>query len=302
MNTAAKLAGFAAAVAAIFGGALAVGAAAGPIDVSGNGSSGHGAHTTNAAAGTELPRGLAIAEDGFRFVPESASLHAGSVTADTATTFAFHIVDADGMPVTRFDQLHERALHLIVVSRNMVDYLHLHPTMDSNGRWTVDLPGLAAGSYRVFADFQPTGAGNLTLGIDLSVPGGVSSVELPRPATVARVDGYTVSMTGEPAVGEEPLTFTVQREDADVHLDPYLGAAGHLVVLRTGDLAYLHVHPQADTKQAAVTFLSEFPTPGTYRLFFDFSHAGAVHTASFTVEIPEGSMDAATTTTDSGGH
>jgi len=178
-----------------------------------------------------------VAEDGYRLVAESALLRAGSLTADTAATFAFDIVDADGMPVTRFDQLHDRVLHLIVLSRNTVDYLHLHPTMDSRGRWTVDLPALAAGSYRMYADFQPTGAANLTLATDLSVPGDVRAVELPRPGTMARIDGYTVSMTGEPSVGDEPLTFTVLREGAVVRPDPYLGAPGHLIAIRTGGLA-----------------------------------------------------------------
>ena len=27
-------------------------------------------------------------------------------------------------------------------------------------------------------------------------------------------------------------------------MEPYLGAKGHLVALREGDLAYLHIHPE----------------------------------------------------------
>ncbi len=313
MNSAAKLAAFAAAVAASFGGAMAVGAAVGPLDVSGDGSS-HGAHSASAAPSADTPRGLAIAEAGYRFAPEAGPLGAGTLAADTPTTFAFRIVDTDGVPVTGFQQLHERALHLIVVSRNLVDYLHLHPAMDANGRWTVALPSLTPGSYRVFADFQPVGAENLTLGTDVLVPGDVPAVALPQPASTVAVDGYTVSMsgvsmsgvsmsggsmsggsmtgasiTGSPAVGEEALSFTVQQGGNTVRTDPYLGAAGHLVAIRTGDLAYLHVHPEpnSDAADPAVTFVSEFPTPGTYRLFFDFSHDGAVHTAAFTVDVPQ---------------
>jgi hypothetical protein len=303
MNSAAKLAAFAAAVAATFGGAMAVGAAVGPIDVNGDGSS-HGAHSADAAPAEDLPRGLAVAEAGYRFAPEAGPLGAGTLAADTPTTFAFRIVDTDGMPVTGFQQLHERALHLIVLSRNLVDYLHLHPTMDANGRWTVELPALAPGSYRVFADFQPVGAENLTLGTDLTVPGDVPVVALPHPATIATVDGYTVSITGSPAVGEEALSFTVQQGGSTVHTDPYLGAAGHLVAIRAGDLAYLHVHPEtsSDGTDPSVTFMSEFPTPGTYRLFFDFSHDGAVHTAAFTVAVPESAAATTSTMTHSEGH
>ena len=293
MNSAAKLAAFAAVVAATFGGAMAVGAAVGPLDVSGDGSS-HGAHSASAAPAADTPRGLAIAEAGYRFAPEAGPLDAPTLAADTPNTFAFRIVDTDGVPVTEFQQLHERPLHLIVASRNLVDYLHLHPAMDANGRWTVALPSLTPGSYRVFADFQPVGAENLTLGTDVLVPGDVPAVALPQPASTVAVDGYTVSMsggslTGSPAVGEEALDFTVRQLGNTVRTDPYLGAAGHLVAIRSGDLAYLHVHPEpnSDATDPVVTFVSEFPTPGTYRLFFDFSHDGAVHTAAFTVEVPQ---------------
>ena len=284
MNTATKLAAFAAVVAATFGGAMAVGAAVGPIDVGGS-SDGHSSHGTGGSAATEIPRGLAIAQAGYRLVTETVSLPPAAPTA-----FAFRIMADDGTTVTSFALLHERALHLIVLSRNMVDELHLHPTMDASGRWTVDLPALTPGSYRIFADFQPTGAENLTLGTDLLVPGATETIALPAPAATDTVDGYTVTLAGAPVVGAVPLTFTVQLAGQAVHTDPYLGAAGHLIAIRAGDLAYLHVHPETGGDAAAtdITFIGEFPSAGTYRLFLDFSHGGAVHTASFTVVVPDG--------------
>jgi hypothetical protein len=55
-------------------------------------------------------------------------------------------------------------------------------------------------------------------------------------------------------------------------------------------LAYLHNHPaqhaDAGTKGGpSITFMTTFPTAGTYSLFLDFQHAGAVHTAEFTVKV-----------------
>lgn len=42
------------------------------------------------------------------------------------------------------------------------------------------------------------------------------------------------------------LTLSVAKGTHPVtDLQPYLGAYGHLVALRQGDLAYLHVHPGA---------------------------------------------------------
>jgi hypothetical protein len=278
VNTPVKLLAFGAILAAAFGGAAAVGAAVGPIDV-GSEASGHSAHT-GAAATTDLPRGLAAAEGGYRLVLDTADVDAGS-----PTPFGFTIVDDDGATITTFDVLHERRLHLIMLSRNMIDYLHLHPTMGDDGHWSVDLPALAPGSYRVFADFQPTGSENLTLGADLSVAGDVHRADLPEPATVADVDGYVVTMDGTPAVGDAELSFTVRLDGDVVRTEPYLGAAGHLVAIRSGDLAYLHVHPHEEGTASVVTFTGEFPTAGTYRLFFDFSHDGVVRTAPFTVVV-----------------
>lgn len=289
LGTRTKLAAYGAILTASFAGAAGLAVAVGPIDTSSDshseppGDVGHGA----GGGGPHVP-GISIDADGFRIVPTVSP-----IPADLATTYSFRIVDANGDTVTDFDVTHERKLHLIVVSRNLVDYHHLHPTQNTDGVWTADVPALPAGSYRVFADTRPTGAEGITLGTDLAVGGGVAAndAEVASPAgkTTFTVDGYDIEMTGSPAVGESTLTFSVLRNDDPVVPDPYLGASGHLVSLRAGDLAFLHVHPLGDAtqEQPQVGFAAEFPTPGTYRLFLDFSVGGAVRTAAFTVEVPE---------------
>ncbi|MDP9870255.1 hypothetical protein J2S55_009521 [Streptosporangium brasiliense] len=83
-------------------------------------------------------------------------------------------------------------------------------------------------------------------------------------------------------------------------LQPYLGAYGHLVALRTGDLAYLHVHPDGEPGDGRtapgpeITFYAEVPSRGDYRLFLDFQHEGTVRTADFT--LGAGTSTAATAT------
>lgn len=282
MNTAAKLTAFAAVLAVGFGAAAAVGAAVGPIDVGADSTPNHS--DSNLVA--DQPRGLAVAEAGYRLVVDTSTIDAGK-----PSRFGFSIVADDGVAATAFEELHERRLHLIVLSRNMVEYLHVHPTMDATGHWSVALPPLTPGSYRVFADFQPVGADNLTLGTDITVPGNVSANELPAPSRVATIDRYTVTMDGTPTVGEAELSFTVEVDGKVVRTDPYLGAAGHLVAIRAGDLAYLHVHPHAGDAGPVVTFTGEFPSAETYRLFFDFSHSGTVHTATFTVTVGGQTLD-----------
>ncbi|MGH3469693.1 MAG: hypothetical protein ACRDQF_18385, partial [Thermocrispum sp.] len=224
--------------------------------------------------------GLASAQDGYAFVPESSALRAGR-----EQPFRFRILGPDGHAVTRFDVEHEKRLHLIVVRRDSAGFQHVHPTMGAEGRWSVPLRVDLPGSYRAFADFTPTGGEGLTLGVDLAAPGSFEPREF-DPSRADTVDGYSVRLDGELEPGEtSDLTLTVSRGGEQVtDLQPYLGAAGHLVALRQGDLAYLHVHPvDPKARGPKIRFGAEVPSEGTYRLYLDFQHGGKVRTAEFTV-------------------
>ena len=84
------------------------------------------------------------------------------------------------------------------------------------------------------------------------------------------------------SVAESELAFTVTRDGEPVETQDYLGAKGHLVALRQGDLAFLHVHPDENR----LKFMATFPTAGTYRLFLQFKTTdGRLHTAAFTQEV-----------------
>lgn len=136
----------------------------------------------------------------------------------------------------------------------------------------------------------------MTLGADLLVAGDHRPGPLPEPTRTAKVGDYTVTLEGDLVPGRErTLTLTVTKDGAPVtDLQPYLGAYGHLVALRAGDLAYLHVHPDGgpgDGKTPPgpeITFHTTVPSTGDYRLFLDFKHDGKVRTADFTVRAGSG--------------
>jgi hypothetical protein len=187
--------------------------------------------------------------------------------------------------VRDYDVEHEKRMHVIVVRRDGHGFQHVHPRLGDDGVWRAPLTLHEAGSYRVFADFVHAGEAE-TLASDLAVDGNADYRPLPAPATTARTsDGYDVSLDAEePRAGDEAeLSFTVSRGGETVRTERYLGAGGHLVALREGDLAYLHVHPEEHG--AAVSFMTEFPSEGRYRLYFQFKHAGRVHTAEFTQQV-----------------
>ena len=196
----------------------------------------------------------------------------------------FTITDPEGDPLTDYETAHEKRLHLIAVRRDFSGYQHVHPTMSPGGAWTADL-ALSPGIWRVFADFVPHGGEDLTLGADLVVAGrGSASATAPERRT-SEVADYSVELVGDLDAGSSsPVQVRVSRDGEPVtDLEPYLGAYGHLVALREGDLAYLHVHPEEGDAGPEVPFVAEVPSTGRYRLFFDFKHDGVVRTASFVV-------------------
>jgi hypothetical protein len=146
--------------------------------------------------------------------------------------------------------------------------------------------GPNAGRYRVFADFK-RGGKNITLARDLTVGDRMRMRALPAPASDARtLTGYEVRLTAADfrAGHEARVGFDVLRDGRSVEVEPYLGAGGHLVALRKGDMAFLHVHPTEHAGNG-VSFMTTFPTAGTYRLFLQFKHDDRVHTAPFTIKV-----------------
>jgi hypothetical protein len=284
VNTAAKLAAYGVALAVLVTGAYGVGAAVGPRTAA-TAAGGHDPHSAAvarpAAQPLSQPAGLASSNGGYTLTPTDPTLTPGQTE-----TFAFRITGSDGAPVTAFDVEHDKRMHLIVVRRDSAGFQHLHPEMSADGTWSVPLTVSAGGSYRAFADFAPTNGEPTTLGVDLSAPGAYEPLTHAETRT-AQVDGYTVELTGDLVAGQAaPVTLAISRDGAPVtDLQPHLGAYGHLVALREGDLAYLHVHPDGNASAAGpkVSFVAEVPSAGRYRLFLDFRHDGAVRTAELTV-------------------
>jgi hypothetical protein len=297
MSTSTRVAGFLGALAAAFGVAVVAGQAVGPVA---DPAPAHGAdhdspidQTQPATPADRVPGGLMVSQNGYRL-----RLDAPQAPAGRDVPVRFTVEGPDGRPVTAYDVEHGKRLHLIAVRRDFTGYQHVHPQLHE-GIWSTAL-NLTPGQWRLFADFTPAGAGPLTLGTDLAVPGDYEPAPETGPSRTATVDGYTVTLGGTLRAGSDSrLTLSVSKDGEPVtDLQPYLGAYGHLVALREGDLAYLHVHPDGTPGDGStepgpnVVFYAAVPSTGTYRLYLDFRHQGVVRTAAFSL----------TTTGDAGGH
>lgn len=319
MNATGRLAAFGAGLVVCFAGAYAVASALVPeapgraAEPTSNSDSTSGSpkaeHDAPAATATAIPAGLSLGQDGYVLTPVQVP-----ATTGVPGSLSFTVLGPSGAPLIDYAVAHEKELHLIVIRTDGTEFVHAHPTLNKDtGVWSMPWQWQSAGTYRVFADFQPAdrASGKLTLSRTVEVAGAF----VPAPATAARtvdqVAGYTVRLDGDLVAGQSsPLTVTVTRSGAPVTtLQPYLGAFGHLVALRDGDLAYLHVHPEGaepaqedQTGGPAVTFAATAPTTGRYLLFFDFRAGASVHTATFVVDAVRGDTGAPPAQAPRGGH
>lgn len=325
MNAATRLAAFAVVLCLAFGGAAWVGAAIDPTygqplaehagggrgrgdlrphpeapdhgDASVRGHSDAAARERAAAQDGSFPSGVAVSQDGFTLDADRTSYR-----TDRPARLKFRVLDARGRALRdQYELEAEREMHLIVVRADASSYQHLHPRKREDGTWVTDVELPAPGTYRAYADFRIDGK-QRTLTTSLFAPGEFRPKPLPAPASTDESGPFRVTLAApKVTAGEEsPLTFTVTRNGKPVDaLEPYLGARGHLVALREGDLAYLHVHPtdvgghqraagsrNNDARTNAIGFTATFPTPGRYRLFLQFRTDGEVRTVAYTVEVP----------------
>ena len=289
MQTWQKVLAFVAALVVVFGLALGIGVLAGPgdFDTDPAHDAGHddGRVHLEPAGETGHDHGSGEAH-GAAF--ELALEH--DVVDSGRPQVAFQILDESGEPVTSYDVQHEKQLHLIAVRRDLAEYRHVHPRLDANtGRWTVPI-GLDAGAWRLYADFVPADGEPTVAEAELMVAGQFDPKELGPDTTTSRVDGYEVHLERDAA--SSVVTFHITRDGAEVtDLQPYLGAYGHLVAIRTDDLSYLHVHPEEGAPGPEVGFHAELGEAGRYRLFLDFKHGGRVHTADFTISAGPAGTD-----------
>ncbi|KWX20512.1 heavy metal-binding domain-containing protein [Mycolicibacterium wolinskyi] len=301
MNAAGRLSVYGVGLAVVFAAAFAVGGAVVPDDAGATWSQSAtpGTHSEAADAATpgkdEQVSGLSLARSDFALGPVHAPTRAG-----VAGELSFQVRDAKGDQVSDFVASHERALHLMVVRSDGAGYQHVHPELDADtGTWSLPWRWDAAGTYRVFVDFVPADGADahaVTLSRAVEVGGTFSPETVAGVSASDSVGGFDLRVTGDLVAGESSeLAVAVSRDGRPVtNLQPYLGAFGHLVALRDGDLAYLHVHAEGsepaagETSGPTITFMTQAPTPGFYLLYLDFQVDGQVHTARFVLEAAPG--------------
>ncbi|HMV87040.1 MAG TPA: YHYH protein [Blastocatellia bacterium] len=219
-------------------------------------------------------------------------------------------------PIRFLEYVHERPLHLIVVSEDLAEFDHIHPELATGDRYEVAHTFQHAGRYRLYADFTPPGAAQRIEVFDLNIGGKprqsmplVADAELTKQSAGLR---FTLSSKQPPRAGED-IEFTIAVSDAATgkavnDLEPYLGAWAHFVLIDQPRQSFIHAHPletaaasasalpHTHTVQAAgpspaeIRFLASFPQPGLYKLWAQFQRNGQVLIQSFVLQIGAAQM------------
>jgi len=243
---------------------------------------------TNADHAHDAKHGAKLA--GTRIDLQNAtSLQPGEVTL----AFKLYGLDSHEFGPDDLKVAHEKLMHLILVRDDVTGFQHIHPEYE-NGRWTVTTKIATQGTYQMYVDVEPKEEDPITLRVPLTIGGTTQQAQFPSVSTGMSTNVAGIQATLElasPLKTKEhtTLTFALTQNGKPVtSVDPYLGAFGHVVVLRHGDVAdYLHGHPITESRptDGKVLFESEFPVKGTYTIFAQFNINGQVKTFPLTVSV-----------------
>jgi Cu+-exporting ATPase len=230
----------------------------------------------------------------------------GAVRAGQPARLVVTVTGEDGAPVTDVVRSHQAWMHLIATRADLGTFAHVHPQPTGRpGELAVDLTFPTAGRYTVHTELRRQGAmadllerHEIVVGDPAEAPSEPVRVG-PREITV---DGVRVRLDGTAqGEGTSDLAFSFRDEATGKLLDdlqPYLAAAGHVVVMPAGGDGFAHDHAEVTDDQGRTVFALpgqtfgpelgfhfEFDGPGVYRLWGQFRLAdGRVITTPFTVE------------------
>ncbi len=175
----------------------------------------------------------------------------GQIQANEPATLSFTVKDAKGALVKDLQIVHEKPMHLLIVSKDLAEFYHVHPEQSEDGSYRVTHTFPSGGDYRLYADFTPPGAVQVVEQMDAKVAGPERAkvALVPDPKMEKTVDGLRVAMRPSAKIqaGSE-LTLDFQAFDAAsgkpaTDLQNYLGELAHFVIISEDLKDFVHAHP-----------------------------------------------------------
>jgi hypothetical protein len=227
---------------------------------------------------------------------------------------------------------HGHLMHLFLVRAPGLDAIaHLHPRRTGEATFAQATPPLPAGSYRLFGDIVHQTGLDETVTARLELAGARGDLEgaafdpddasalIPRAASVD-VPSFSFSdgsgrlrwLDARAPRAGETLALAFEVEDpqgrAAAGIQPYMGMAGHAMIVARDFTVFAHVHPTGSVPMATrvggggvcvsppphhlgmtfpprVQFPVVFPRAGDYRLFVQIKREERIETAAFDLTV-----------------
>ncbi len=202
---------------------------------------------------------------------------------------SFRVIDpATNQTVKRFEIVHEKLMHLFLVSGNLEYFAHEHPVLQNDGSFHLPVVLPLGGMYRMLADFYPAASVPQLALNTLFVSGAQLPTRIAESLKPSRAANLTASLRMDP---EQPLagleTKLFYTLDPVEGLEPYLGVWAHMLIVSSDLIDMLHVHPFLKDQSSTIQFNVIFPRGGLYRIWTQFQRKGVVDTTVFTVPVKE---------------
>ncbi|MGE8206956.1 hypothetical protein ACQKP0_20810 [Heyndrickxia sp. NPDC080065] len=215
--------------------------------------------------------------------------------ANEDVPITIRIMDKNNKLIKKFATVNEKKMHMIVVSKDLSYFDHIHPTLKDNGEFDITTQFPAGGDYRMYAEITPEGASEYSIEDHLiNIQGDIPKAEpiVPDKDFTKVIDGKKVTLSFDDKLQSKKnihMTFTISDANTKkpiTDLQPYLGAMGHAVAIDKDLKHFLHIHPiYSQTTGPDVTFMTYFPEKGIYRVWGQFNIDGNILTIPFTVEV-----------------
>ena len=241
-------------------------------------------------AGAEAFPYLTATEFAGVYEPEPLRLPLVSLRRPQELTAGTDVVlQLDGLP-RNLEYVHERPIHLFVVSEDLTGFDHIHPEVNEYGFWQVPFRFTWGGRYRIYTEYTPPGENQRLDSFDVAATGP------PRPARPWGKPDF-VSKAGEDTILEFPVPAA--------SLQPWLGAWAHVAIAGEGWKSFVHAHPLDEgeslkpsevhshgadvlgTPPSKVRVPVSFSTPGLYRVWVQYQVAGKVETHPYVVQADQ---------------
>jgi hypothetical protein len=241
------------------------------------------------------------------------------------TDLTFIVKNSSGEMVKDLQIVHEKPMHLLIVSGDLDEFYHEHPEAQADGSYKVSFTFPNGGDYKLYTDFTPFDSTQVVHDFSLNVSGNERAAKslIPETNYEKTVENLRVEMKpdGDLASGKEMMlsfsVFDAATNQPVTDLENYLGAKAHFVVISKDLQQFVHAHPMSTdnvksaenahaditadhkhndkpTNPATASNVSAhitFPTASVYKIWAQFKRNGKVTTVPFTVDVKQGAEE-----------